>query len=335
VTIVTTNIAPGKNSPVLMKKLIKAGASVGLVVLVAAGMAWLASEPRPADAGSDGFFSQRGDAKRGKLVFTAAGCESCHATKVGGEDQENETNELGGGLALPTPFGVFYAPNISPDKADGIGSWTDAQVADAFLSGVRRDGEELYPVLPYTSYSRMTRDDARDLIAYLRTLPAVAGRPPPNKIRFPFSIRRTIGLWKAIYFHPQPIVPDPRHDVAWNRGRYLTLALAHCAECHSPRDAFGGVVKAQEFAGGPDPATVDGWFPNITPAPDGIGGWTTADMVELLTDGLTPDDDKVNSPMIQVVHNIAQLPKFDAEAIATYIKSLPPREGPSPPEAKN
>jgi mono/diheme cytochrome c family protein len=303
--------------------------SFASVALLATAGLWALSAPRPAVANDDVFFASAGDSARGKLIFDAADCASCHATPTASADATDPTR-LGGGLVLKTAFGTFHVPNISSDRKDGIGAWTAAQIANALLSGVGRNGENLYPVLPYTSYSRMTRADVRDLIAYLRTLPPVSGKPPPHEISFPFSIRRAIGLWKALYFRPGPVAREPGRSASWNRGHYLVDAVAHCAECHSPRNIFGAVIPAQRFAGGPDP-TGDGWVPNITPGPHGIAGWSVDDVAEVLTDGITPDYDDVGSSMAEVVRNTSKLPKSDVAAIAEFIKSLPPRSGPPEP----
>ena len=307
-----------------------AGVVAATLALLAALFAALAVRPPLAAAGDDPFFRQRGDAQKGAIIFTAAGCASCHATGAGG-DEEPDPRRLGGGLVIKTRFGSFVAPNISSDRADGIGAWTDVEVANAFLAGVGRDGSQLYPALPYTSYARMRREDARDLIAYLRTLPAVPGRSRPSKLRFPFSLRPALVVWKALFFHPRPIRAASSRSASWNRGRYIATALAHCAECHSPRDSLGAILGAQRYAGGPDPSG-DGWIPNITPGRDGLKGWSKDDMVQLLTQGVTPDNDEVNAPMTDVVQNFARLPRADVDAVADFILSLPPRAGPPRPK---
>jgi mono/diheme cytochrome c family protein len=226
---------------------------------------------------------------------------------------------------LASPFGTLYPPNISPDPVDGIGRWSNRDLANALLSGVSPTGAHYYPAFPYTSFTHMHLEDVRDLAAYLRTLPPVTGRTPPHDLPFPFSIRRAVGLWKWLYFSPGPIAPDRSRDATWNRGRYLAEALAHCAECHSPRDSLGGIKSASRYAGGQDPEGV-GYDPNITPT--AIGDWSREDLIRVLTDGMTPDLRTVGGSMRSVVENTAQLPEADRAAIAEYIISLPSRQSP-------
>lgn len=258
----------------------------------------------------------RPDLANGRLVFAAAGCSSCHATP----GQPNP-DLLGGGLVMPTAFGTFVAPNISPDSAAGISGWSERAFVGAVMLGTGRDGANLYPVMPYTSYHLMTLSDVRDLYAYLRTLPPSSNRPPSAKLDFPFGIRPIVGLWKRLYFDPDPFRPVSGHTVEWNRGAYLVNGLAHCAECHSPRDPLGGIIAGDRYAGGTTP---DGKHkvPNITPT--GIGDWSTDDLAAALGDGITPDGDTLGGSMADVVKNLAKIPESDRRAIAVYIKSLPP-----------
>lgn len=267
-----------------------------------------------------------GDASNGALVFHAAGCASCHMTP----GQQDRT-QLGGGLALKTEFGTFIAPNISSHKRDGIGAWSAADLANAMQYGVSPKGEHYYPAFPYTTYAHARLDDIRDLMAYLASLPAVEGKAPTHDLGFPFSVRRFVGVWKALFLDTTPLVSDPSKSESWNRGRYLADALGHCAECHSPRNALGGIVQEQRYAGGPDPEG-HGWIPNITSK--GLGSWSKADVSELLSTGFTPEFDSVGSSMADVVKNMAALPKTDRDAIADYLKSLPAIDGPPKPQKK-
>jgi mono/diheme cytochrome c family protein len=150
-------------------------------------------------------------------------------------------------------------------------------------------------------------------------------------MRFPFNIRRTLGAWKLLYVDGTPIANDPAQTAQWNRGAYLVNGPGHCAECHSPRNAFGGIVARQRFAGGPHPDG-ESWVPNITQA--GIGSYSAGDIEEILATGTNPEGDSVGGDMAAVVRNTGQLAKDDRAAMAAYIKSLPPVEGPSPPEKK-
>jgi mono/diheme cytochrome c family protein len=172
----------------------------------------------------------------------------------------------------------------------------------------------------------MALDDVRDLFAFLRTLPAEARPSEPHQLPFPFNVRRGLGLWKLLYLDGKPFTPDPSRSAELNRGAYLVEGPGHCAECHSPRDALGGIVASRRFSGGRD-AEGKGWVPNITPHPDGLAKWSAADIAYLLKSGLTPDSDSVGSTMAEVVRNTAKLSDADRAAIAAYIKSLPPRPG--------
>lgn len=262
----------------------------------------------------------------GEILFHAGGCASCHATP-----KQKDKTRLGGGLALHTPFGTFYVPNISPDPKDGIGAWSEAQFVTAVSKGTSPDGQHYYPALPYTSYQRIKREGLRDLFAYIKTLPPVQGKVRDHDIRFPFNIRRTLGIWKLLFLDGKEFKPDPKQSYEWNRGAYLVNGPGHCAECHSPRNLLGGIITAQRFAGGPD-LEGDGWVPNITQL--GLKDWSQKDIEYLLETGQTPDGDAVGGAMTEVVENTAKLSAHDREAMALYIKSLPPVEGPPKPKKK-
>jgi len=288
----------------------------------AVGAFWLLSAPHPAVAEGEAASLEGGDQEKGRLVFAAGDCASCHATPG-----QPDRLHLGGGMALASPFGRLYVPNISPDPVDGIGKWRAADLGNAVLAGVSPGGEHYYPAFPYTSFTHLERSDVRDLMAYLRTLQPVRGRSPPHDIGFPFSIRRLVGLWKLLYFNHTPMTPETGRDPSWNRGRYLVEGPTHCAECHSSRDLAGGIKESTRFAGGRDPEGV-GFIPNITPA--AIGAWSNDDIVRILTDGHTPEGRDVGSSMDDVVADTAMLPEADRRSIAAYIKSLPPRPTPKP-----
>lgn len=255
------------------------------------------------------------DLANGRTMFLAGGCSSCHAVP-----KQDDATRLGGGLAINSPFGTFYAPNISSDAKDGIGGWTEAQFITALTKGTSPAGEHLYPALPYTSYQRMTFADLRDLFAYLKTLPAVAGKVRDHDLHFPFDIRRGVGLWKLLFLDGKPFAPDPAQSAQWNRGAYLVEGPGHCAECHSPRNIFGAIIAGRRFTGGKSP-TMQGGVPDITQAK--LGQWTVDDIAETLATGFTPDADKVGSTMVEVVRNTSQLSAADRQAMAVYIKSLP------------
>jgi mono/diheme cytochrome c family protein len=292
-------------------------AAIGFVILTSPEMVRAGLEPTPAG---------QPDLANGRTMFYAGGCASCHATP----DQDDKTR-LGGGLALHSPFGTFYAPNISPHPRDGIGGWTPEQFLRAMRGGVSPEGRHYYPAFPYTSYQRMAPADVRDLFAFIRTVPAVEGRVRGHDLPFPFSIRRGLGLWKLAFLDGRMFQPDSAKSASWNRGAYLTKGPGHCAECHSPRNALGVIPAERRFSGGPNPER-KGWVPNITPDATGIKGWTRSDVVEVLTSGLTPFGDSVGSNMASVVRNTAQIPEADRAAIAEYLLSLPPQVGRKGPQ---
>ena len=222
-------------------------------------------------------------------------------------------------LELKTPFGSFYPPNISTDAKDGVGGWRDVDFANALLSGVSPHGEHYYPAFPYTSYQRMTPGDVADLIAFLRTLPAVSGRAPEHKLAFPFSVRRALGFWKLLYFDNAGLPPVAGQSEEWNLGRYLVEGPGHCGECHTPRGPLGEMLTDKALTGAPSPDG-KGKTPSL------VGGkfadWTKADIVEALDSGFTPSGDALGGAMAAVVRNTAQLRPADREAIAVYLKSL-------------
>ena len=292
---------------------------VGTVVVAALALVafWLLTIPETVPASV--LAPHTPDLANGKIMFHAGGCASCHAVPK----QEDKTR-LGGRLALGSPFGTFYVPNISSDRTDGIGAWTEAQFVTAMVKGTSPTGEHLFPAFPYTSYQRMSLGDIRDLFAYLKTLPAATGKVRDHALPFPFNIRRTLGLWKLLFLDGRPFAPDPSQTAEWNRGAYLINAPGHCAECHSPRNMLGAIKRNQRFTGGPSPDG-QGGVPNITQQK--LNNWTVKDIADTLTTGMTPDADFVGGSMAEVVRNTAQLSEADREAMATYIKALPPGGG--------
>jgi mono/diheme cytochrome c family protein len=254
------------------------------------------------------------DLANGRTMFLIGGCSSCHAVP-----KQDDATRLGGGLALPTAFGTFHVPNISSDAKDGIGGWNEAQFIAAMRYGVSPAGQHLYPAFPYTSYQTMRTEDLRDLFAYLKTLPAVPGVAPDHALKFPFNVRRMVGLWKLLFLDDAPFKPDAAQSPQWNRGAYLVNAPGHCAECHSPRNLLGAVIASRRFTGGEIP-TGQGGVPNITQ--ETLRDWKVEDYAEVLDSGMTPDADRIGGPMVEVVANTRQLSAADREAIAVYLKSL-------------
>ena len=296
------------------------------VCTAAAGFAvfwWLTI---PATVAATALPSHAPDLANGQTVFNAGGCSSCHATPA-----QPDRLRLGGGLPITSPFGTFYVPNISPDPAAGIGRWSEAEFVTALLKGTSPSGQHYFPAFPYTTYQHMKVEDARDVFAYLKTLPTVAGKAPDHSVPFPFNIRRNLGIWKLLFLDGQPFIADASKSAPWNRGAYLVNALGHCAECHSPRNALGGIVEKQRFAGGPNPEG-EGWVPNITQK--GLADWSEKDIAYLLETGQTPDGDTVGGSMARVIRNTSRLSADDRTAMATYLKSLPAVDGPVRPKKK-
>jgi mono/diheme cytochrome c family protein len=262
---------------------------------------------------------EAGDAARGERIFWAGGCASCHAAK--GAEGES-LKQLGGGLALATPFGTFHAPNISPDTATGIGKWTGADFANAMMKGVSPSGSHYYPAFPYTSYARMQMADVADLWAYLKTLPPVAHENIAHELPLPFRLRRGLGLWKHLFLSGEPVVALASADEKLALGRYLVEGPGHCGECHTPRNLIGGPEKSRWLAGGPAPEG-KGNIPNITPGGRNISNWSESDIAGYLETGFTPDYDAVGGSMVDVQENMARLRPEDRAAIAAYLKAIP------------
>jgi mono/diheme cytochrome c family protein len=295
---------------------------VAILAVLGAAVFWFITMPATVPASALGPHTPNLD--NGKTMFYAGGCAACHATP----NQEDKTR-LGGGMPLKTIFGTFYPPNISSDRSDGIGGWSEANFVTAMWKGTSPDGSHYYPVFPYTSYQRMKLEDVRDLFAYLKTLPALQGKVRDHDLPMHFRWRRTLGGWKFLFLDGRPFEPDPSKSPQWNRGAYLVNAPSHCAECHSPRNLLGGIIARQRFTGGPDPEGGDGHVPNITQA--GIGDYSERDIERILETGDQPNGDSVGGSMTPVVGNISKLSPGDRAAIAAYVKSLPPVEGPKHP----
>jgi len=257
---------------------------------------------------------------RGKYLLHAGGCIGCHTDKA---TLKAKGPILGGGRVLRTPFGIFYGPNITPHKANGIGRWTEAQFLRALRHGRAPSGRNYYPAFPYTSFTRITDGDAKALWAYLGTVKPVDRANRPHALKFPFSVRFLVTFWKWLNFSRGPFLPNAEKTKSWNRGAYLVTALGHCGECHTPRNVFGGLRRSQAMSGSSGGPAGD--TPNITPdMKTGIGRWSAADIVSALKLGILPDGDFVGGEMTEVVeHGTSQLAESDLQAISVYLKSLP------------
>ena len=287
--------------------------ALAVAAIVAAAL-WVLSAPDTLD--NDAAFDRTGDVENGRLVFYAGGCASCHSAAGSKADDKLL---LTGGRAFASPFGTFYAPNISSDPEIGIGEWSALDLANAMIKGVSPSGQHYYPAFPYTSYSRVEVADVVDLRAFLATLPASSATNLTHDLPLPFRIRRALGLWKLLYLNDRPIA-DVSPDLA--RGQYLVESLGHCGECHTPRNAIGGLNTATWLAGAPSPEG-KGRVPNITPHANGLGGWSAADIAYYLETGFTPEFDSVGGVMVDVVENMEHLSTEDRQAIALYLQAIP------------
>ncbi len=254
--------------------------------------------------------------ERGEYLVAAAGCSNCHTDENGGF--------LAGGRALNTPYGTFYTPNITPHREYGIGAWTEAEFLRAMKAGLAPDGGNYYPAFPYVAYAGMRREDVLAVKAYLDSIPPVAR--PNRRHRLPWYLRFRPGLWlwKFLYLAPRGAGAAGDPDPERRRGAYLVNALAHCGECHTPRDWLGGLIESQRHGGtahGPDGEAV----PNITPdRQNGIGKWSDGDLSFYLETGLTPDGDAAGGAMAEVIDNVtSRLTKQDRQAMVRYVMSLP------------
>ncbi len=296
-----------------------AAAAAGALALVAAGAFWALSAPTRLDPSATAGLV--GDAGRGRTVFLAGGCASCHAPP-GAKGPARLT--LSGGRRFVTPFGTFAAPNISPHPEAGIGAWDLPRFADAVLNGVSPEGAHYYPAFPYASYVRMTLGDVADLHAFLRTLPASDAPSPPHDLPLPFRLRRGIGLWKLVGVTRDWVIDVPEDDPRLTRGRYLVEGPGHCGECHTPRNAIGTLILDRWLKGAPLPDG-PGMAPDLTPGGKEIGGWSEADIAYYLESGFTPEYDSVGGSMVEVIENLSGLTPYDRAAIAAYLKALPAR----------
>ena len=298
-----------------------AGALLGIGALLVALVAWLNLRDEDPISGESAPATPELTA-RGAYLARAGNCIGCH-TVAGGA-------AYAGGRGIPTPFGTIYASNLTPDIATGIGAWSSADFWRALHTGRARDGRLLYPAFPYPNYTRITRDDSDALHAYLRSLPAVAQPNKTHALAFPFDQQAALAVWRALYFRPERIAPDPARSAEWQRGAYLVEGLGHCNACHASRNALGATSDTLDLAGGLIP--VQNWYAPSLTSPDeaSVAGWDTAQIVELLRSGVSTRG-AVMGPMGEVVAGSTQhLSESDLRAMATYLKALP--QTPAEPE---
>lgn len=306
-------------------------AILGLLLgVLLAGLAYLTWQGKPWQKLQPGSLSgPAGDdiISRGEYLARAGDCVACH-TAPGGP-------ELAGGRAMPTPFGAIYAPNITPDDETGIGTWTADDFYRMMHTGRSKNGELLYPAMPFANYTKVTRADSDAIHAYLMAVPPVRRPNRAHELRFPYNQRELLVGWRTLYFKQGEYVPDSGQSAEWNRGAYLVQGLGHCSMCHTAVSALGGSLEQETFSGGMIPN--QNWYaPSLTSNREaGLGEWSIEDIVDLLQAG-NSQRGAVYGPMAEVTfHSLQYLSDEDVRAMAVYLKSLPPRgETPAPPQAQ-
>ncbi len=254
-----------------------------------------------------------GDANRGAYLARASGCIACHSDFQGGGQP------LAGGPPLKTPFGTFYAPNLTSDVEHGIGSWTLQQFSDAVRHGVSPEGSPYYPAFPYPFYTRLTDRDIADLWSAFRTVPPVPLASKPHDLNFPFSIRPGLKLWRTAFFGDGVYRTNSTKSEIWNRGAYLVTGPTHCGACHTPRN-FAGARAAEEALHGAGNLPGGGESPPITTDALTKAGWNKTDLIYALRTGLMPDGDSLGGSMGEVVREgTSFMTDEDLNAIATYL----------------
>jgi mono/diheme cytochrome c family protein len=252
--------------------------------------------------------------ERGRYLTIVGDCAACHTLPGSGHN-------FAGGRAIETPFGLLIAPNITPDPQTGIGAWTDDEFVNALKNGTGRDGNRLYPAMPYTYYTKLTRDDALAIRSYLNTLPPVYNPVQPNQLPFPFDIRTSMLAWDLLFFTPGTFRPNPNKSAEWNRGAYLAEGLAHCGLCHTPKNILGGDRDGEYLRG----YALQGWFaPDITNDPRrGIGGWSEDEIVAYLKTGHNSTSAATGLMAEMVDRSASHMTDADLKAIAVYLKDAP------------
>jgi mono/diheme cytochrome c family protein len=252
--------------------------------------------------------------ERGRDLVNAGDCASCH-TDQGGKP-------YAGGLAVPTPFGVIYSTNITPDPATGIGRWSEQDFYNAMHNGIRRDGKHLYPAFPYPWFTKVSRDDVRAIKSFLDTLTPVRQENKPTELSWPLKVREVMAGWNELFFHEGAFEPDPKKSEQWNRGAYLVEGLGHCGACHTATNLLGAPKTGEKLKGGD---FGEHWYaPSLASnLRDGLGGWSAAEIVEYLKTGANAKS-AAAGPMTEVVKNSTQyLSDADLNAVAVYLKDSP------------
>jgi len=274
----------------------------------------LAAYHGPSPTGVPADFASADPIARGQYLALAADCAACHTAKGGAP--------YAGGTAFRLPFGTLWGPNITADKATGIGNWTDAQFIRAVREGIDDEGQRLYPAMPYAAYSQMTDADILAIKAYLFSLPPVAHTTPADNLKFPFNQRGLMAIWGAMFNPGERFQPRPDRSPAWNRGAYLAEAMAHCGDCHTPRTLAQSLDNRRKFAG----AVAAGWMAyNITPHRlSGVGQWSDAELAQYLSTGHANGRGAANGPMGEAVDlSLSHLTPSDITALVTYLRSVP------------
>lgn len=255
--------------------------------------------------------------ERGQYLVHAGGCISCH------QASEAKDAPLSGGRALDTPFGRFYAPNITPDADTGIGGWSDAEFINAFRHGRSPAGSNYYPAFPYPAYSGITDNDLIAMKRYLDSVTPISNENQPHELVWYVSWRPLLSLWNGLYFEAGSFVPDPATSDIVNRGDYLVNHLGHCGDCHTPRGRLGAQLVEVPLSGNPDGPEGD-VVPNITNDDEaGIGQWSADDIAFFLEIGMLPDGDFTGASMGEVIdHNTSRLTAEDRAAIGEYLKTV-------------
>jgi mono/diheme cytochrome c family protein len=251
--------------------------------------------------------------EQGQYLVRAADCEACHTAEGG--------TPFAGGRAFVLPFGTLYSTNITPDKETGIGNYSDADFLDAVHKGIAPGNEKLYPAMPFASYTYMTDADVGAIKAYLFSLQPVHAPDRENALSFPFNQRALMGVWALLFNPDKRFEPRAARDPVWNRGAYLVEAMAHCGECHTPRNLMQALDQRRKFAGN----VQAGWRAyNITADPkSGIGAWSETDIGLYLALGHADGRGTATGPMGEAVdHSLRYLTTSDITAMVTYLRSV-------------